>query len=116
MAEEGSMLNTPPTFAWYVAGLVLKWLKAQGGLGAMGERNRAKAQLAVLARSTPRASTRNPVAENCRSWMNVPFTLARRRELDEPFLAEAQRGRAHQSGGPPLGGRHARQSLQRHAA
>ena len=44
MAEEDSMLNTPPTFAWYVAGLVFKWLKAQGGLGAMGERNRAKAE------------------------------------------------------------------------
>ena len=37
--------NTPPTFAWYMAGLVFKWLKRQGGLAAMGERNRAKAEL-----------------------------------------------------------------------
>ena len=39
------MLNTPPTYAWYIAGLVFKWLKRQGGLAAMGERNRAKAAL-----------------------------------------------------------------------
>ncbi|MBV8973683.1 MAG: 3-phosphoserine/phosphohydroxythreonine transaminase, partial [Sinobacteraceae bacterium] len=45
MAQEGSLLNTPATFAWYVAGLVLRWLKAQGGLGAMAAHNRAKAQL-----------------------------------------------------------------------
>jgi phosphoserine aminotransferase len=44
MADEGSMLNTPPTFGWYFAGLVFKWLKKQGGLKAMEERNRAKAQ------------------------------------------------------------------------
>jgi len=37
------MLNTPPTFTWYVAGLVFKWLKRQGGVARMGERNRAKA-------------------------------------------------------------------------
>src|SRR5271156_3290843 len=43
IADEGSLLNTPPTFAWYLAGLVFKWLKKQGGLVAMGERNRAKA-------------------------------------------------------------------------
>ena len=44
MADEGSMLNTPPTFGWYFAGLVFKWLKKQGGLKAMEERNRAKAE------------------------------------------------------------------------
>ena len=57
MADDGSMLNTPPTFAWYLAGLVFKWLKAQGGLAAMGERNRAKAAAAVRAPSTLPAST-----------------------------------------------------------
>ena len=41
------MLNTPPTFGWYIAGLVFEWLKRQGGLAAMGERNRAKAEHAV---------------------------------------------------------------------
>ena len=44
VADEGSMLNTPPTFAWYMAGLVFKWLKRRGGLAAIGERNRPKAE------------------------------------------------------------------------
>src|ERR1035438_3346175 len=43
-ADQGSMLNTPPTFAWYMAGLVFKWLKRNGGLAAMRERNRIKAE------------------------------------------------------------------------
>jgi len=87
MADEGSMLNTPPTFAWYVAGLVFKWLKNQGGLARIGERNRAKAQ--QLYRAIDESGFyRNPVARNCRSWMNVPFTLAKP-ELDKTFLAEA---------------------------
>jgi len=88
MAQESSMLNTPPTFAWYVAGLVFKWLKSLGGLPAIAERNRAKAQL--LYRAIDESGFyRNPVALNARSWMNVPFTLARP-ELDAQFLAEAQ--------------------------
>ncbi|HEY2809609.1 MAG TPA: 3-phosphoserine/phosphohydroxythreonine transaminase [Steroidobacteraceae bacterium] len=87
LAEEGSMLNTPPTFGWYLAGLTFKWLKAQGGLGAIGERNRAKAQLlyAAIERTGFYA---NPVARNCRSWMNVPFTL-KEPELDASFLTQA---------------------------
>jgi phosphoserine aminotransferase len=88
MAKEGSMLNTPPTFAWYMAGLVFQWLKRQGGLEAMAERNRAKAEKLY---STIDASSfyRNPVAKDARSWMNVPFTLARP-ELDKTFCAEAK--------------------------
>jgi phosphoserine aminotransferase len=87
VAQEGSMLNTPPTFAWYVAGLVLRWLKAQGGLVVIGERNRAKAQL--LYRTIDESGFyANPVAVSCRSWMNVPFTLPDPR-LDESFLAGA---------------------------
>jgi len=69
------MLNTPATFAWYIAGLVLRWLKAQGGLAAIGTRNRAKAQLLYDAIDASGFYS-NPVAVNCRSWMNVPFTLA----------------------------------------
>ena len=86
-AEAGSMLNTPPTFGWYVAGLVLQWLKRQGGLAAMAARNRAKAQVLYAAID---ASTfySNPVARHCRSWMNVPFRLARP-ELETVFLSEA---------------------------
>jgi len=87
MADEGSMLNTPPTFGWYFAGLVFKWLKALGGLSVMGERNRLKAE--SLYRAIDESGFyRNPVAKNARSWMNVPFTLARP-ELDKTFLTEA---------------------------
>ena len=87
MAAEGSMLNTPPTFGWYIAGLVLKWVAAQGGVEAMGARNRAKAEL--LYRTIDESGFyRNPVAKSCRSWMNVPFTLALP-ELDPTFITEA---------------------------
>jgi len=103
VASEGSMLNTPPTFAWYVAGLVFRWLKRQGGLAAMGERNRAKAQL--LYRAIDASSFySNPVAKNCRSWMNVPFTLARP-ELDATFVSEARAaGLANLAGHRSVGG------------
>ena len=87
MADEGSMLNTPPTFGWYFAGLVFKWLKAQGGLTAMGERNRAKAQ-SLYNFIDDSGFYRNPVSKDARSWMNVPFTLAKP-DLDKTFLAEA---------------------------
>jgi len=86
MADEGSMLNTPPTFAWYCAGLVFQWLRRQGGLAVMAQRNRAKAEL--LYRAIDESGFyRNPVESSCRSWMNVPFTLAQP-ELDRSFLAE----------------------------
>ncbi|HWZ65039.1 MAG TPA: 3-phosphoserine/phosphohydroxythreonine transaminase [Steroidobacteraceae bacterium] len=88
VADEHSMFNTPPTFSWYLAGLVFKWLKAQGGLGAMGERNRSKAQR-LYAAIDGSGFYRNPVAPECRSWMNVPFTLPDAR-LEGPFLAEAR--------------------------
>jgi len=103
IAEQGSLLNTPPTFAWYVAGLVFKWLRAGGGLAAMGERNRAKAQLlyGAIERS---GFYRNPVARNCRSWMNVPFTLAQG-ELDRTFLtAAAAAGLTNLEGHRSVGG------------
>jgi phosphoserine aminotransferase len=88
MAADGSMSNTPPTFGWYLAGLVFKWLKKNGGVAAIAERNRAKA--AKLYDTVDSSGFyKNPVAKNCRSWMNVPFTLAKP-ELDKTFLAEAQ--------------------------
>ena len=87
MADEGSMLNTPPTFGWYFAGLVFKWLKKQGGLKAMEERNRAKAEkLYGFIESS--GFYKSPVAANARSWMNVPFTLAKP-DLDKAFCADA---------------------------
>ncbi|HEY2401927.1 MAG TPA: 3-phosphoserine/phosphohydroxythreonine transaminase [Steroidobacteraceae bacterium] len=87
MADEGSMLNTPPTFGWYFAGLVFKWLKEQGGLRAVGERNRAKAE-ALYGYIDNSGFYRNPVSKEARSWMNVPFTLAKP-DLDKTFLSEA---------------------------
>jgi phosphoserine aminotransferase len=88
MADEGSMLNTPPTFAWYFAGLVFRWMKAQGGLAAIGARNRAKAERLYSAIDASGFYS-NPVAVPARSWMNVPFTLADP-GLDKTFLSEAQ--------------------------
>jgi phosphoserine aminotransferase len=103
MADDGSMLNTPATFGWYIAGLVFKWLEAQGGVTAMGERNRAKAQKLYQAIDES-GFYRNPVAKNCRSWMNVPFLLPRE-ELEAPFLAEsAKAGLTNLAGHRSVGG------------
>ena len=103
MAQDGSMLNTPATFAWYVAGLVLRWLTGQGGLAAIAARNRAKAQLLYDAIDSS-GFYRNPVAVDCRSWMNVPFILADAR-LDEEFLAGARAaGLANLAGHRSVGG------------
>lgn len=88
VAAEGSMFNTPPTFSWYLAGLVFKWLKARGGLAAQGERNRVKAER-LYAAIDASGFYRNPVARDCRSWMNVPFTL-RDAALEGAFAAEAR--------------------------
>jgi phosphoserine aminotransferase len=88
-AASDSMLNTPPTFAWYLAGLVFRWLKAQGGLAAMEAQNREKARLLYAAIDDSGGFYSNPVAARARSWMNVPFVL-RDAALDAPFLAGAQ--------------------------
>ena len=88
-AEQGSMFNTPCTFAWYVAGLVLDWLKRKGGLATMGEINKRKADKLYGCIDGSGGFYTNPVDLACRSWMNVPFTLADSR-LDEVFLKEAQ--------------------------
>ncbi|MBS0372523.1 MAG: 3-phosphoserine/phosphohydroxythreonine transaminase [Proteobacteria bacterium] len=88
MAENGSMLNTPPTFGIYLAGLIFKDLLAQGGLEAVEQSNIAKAQLVYDAIASSGGFYRNPVQEAFRSRMNVPFTLANP-ALDAAFLAEA---------------------------
>jgi phosphoserine aminotransferase len=103
MAEQHSMRNTPPTFAWYVAGLVFRWIRSQGGLAAMAERNRAKAQLLYRAIDESGFYV-NRVAAGCRSWMNVPFALPRS-QLEAPFLAEARAaGLANLAGHRVVGG------------
>ncbi len=86
-ADNGSMYNTPPTYAWYLAGLAFAWLKEQGGLSAMAEINQRKAAK-LYAAIDGSDFYANPVAPECRSWMNVPFTLANP-ELDSLFLKEA---------------------------
>ncbi|MCP4702483.1 MAG: 3-phosphoserine/phosphohydroxythreonine transaminase [Gammaproteobacteria bacterium] len=87
-ADSGSMYNTPPTYAWYIAGLVFEWLKDLGGLAKMAERNRRKADALYAAIDNSGFYT-NPVDPACRSWMNVPFTLADP-SLDKTFLEEAK--------------------------
>lgn len=88
MADTDSMSNTPPTFAWYVSGLVFEWLKEQGGLAAIAALNERKASKLYAAIDTSDFYS-NPVARECRSLMNVPFTLADP-ALDERFLKDAQ--------------------------
>jgi phosphoserine aminotransferase len=103
IAEAGSMQNTPPTFAWYLAGLVFQWLKREGGLAEMARRNRAKAEL-LYGTLDASAFYSNPVARDCRSWMNVPFRLAKP-ELEPAFLAQAEAaGLANLAGHRAVGG------------
>lgn len=103
MAADDSLLNTPPTLSWYLAGLVLKWLRRQGGLERMAERNRAKAERLYRAIDAS-GFYQNRIAPACRSWMNVPFTLPRP-ELDELFVAEAANaGLLHLKGHRSVGG------------
>lgn len=87
-ADNDSMLNTPPTYAIYVAGLVFQWLKAQGGLAAMEAHNRAKAAL-IYDLLDASAFYSSPVAKADRSLMNVPFKL-KDEALDAAFLKGAQ--------------------------
>ena len=87
-ASQDSMLNTPNTFGWYLASRVFQWLKREGGLAAMAERNRAKASLLYDAIDSS-AFYANPVEKSARSWMNVPFTLADA-ALDAKFLSESE--------------------------
>jgi phosphoserine aminotransferase len=102
-ADAGSMLNTPAAYAMYIAGLVFKWIKQQGGLVSLEKRNIEKAQLLYdfLDRSR---FFRNPVAKEDRSRMNVPFTLSKP-ELDATFLKGAEeRGMVQLKGHRSVGG------------
>jgi phosphoserine aminotransferase len=93
IAGSHSMLNTPPTFAWYMAGLVFKWLKRTGGLAAVGERNRIKAETLYAAIDASRLYA-NPIARDARSRMNVTFIL-NKPELDAAFLTQAAAAGLH---------------------
>ncbi|MED5525541.1 MAG: 3-phosphoserine/phosphohydroxythreonine transaminase [Pseudomonadota bacterium] len=87
-AEQGSMLNTPPTYSWYLAGLVFEWLKEVGGVAAMEAHNAAKAELLYGAIDSI-GLYQNLVAPSCRSRMNVVWQL-KDESLNEAFLAEAE--------------------------
>jgi len=102
-ADNDSMLNTPPTFSWYLAGLVFAWLREQGGLAAMAEINQRKAQR--LYRAIDQSDFyHSPVDPACRSRMNVPFTLATP-ALDADFLSGArQAGLLNLKGHRSVGG------------
>ncbi|WP_372880084.1 3-phosphoserine/phosphohydroxythreonine transaminase [Psychromonas sp.] len=87
-ADADSMYNTPPTYAWYLAGLVFKWLKEQGGLVEMEKKNIAKAEL--LYNFIDQSDFyRNNVDKSVRSRMNIPFQLADD-GLNEAFLSESK--------------------------
>ncbi len=86
-AESGSMTNTPPTFAWYVADLVFQYLQSKGGMPAMAEINQLKSQKLYAAIDGSDFYS-NPVRPDCRSRMNVPFILADS-ALDAKFLSES---------------------------
>ena len=97
------MVNTPPTYAVYIAGLVFQWIKRQGGMAAIEERNVEKANLLYDYLDSTDFYT-NPVAKADRSRMNVPFTL-RDAALDDAFLAGAkERGLLQLKGHRSVGG------------
>ncbi len=102
-AESDSMLNTPPTYAIYIAGMVFEWLLAQGGLAAIEQKNIAKAKLLYDALDASQLYY-NPVRKEDRSRMNVPFKL-RDESLDGAFLKGAQqRGLLQLKGHRSVGG------------
>jgi len=104
LADNDSMLNTPPTYAIYIAGLVFQWLKGQGGLSAIAEHNERKAALLYDAIDGGGGFYSSPVAKADRSRMNVPFRLHDDR-LDAEFLKGAeQRGMLQLKGHRSVGG------------
>ena len=102
-ADNGSMYNTPPTYAIYVAGLVFKWLKGIGGLAAIEKKNIEKAAL-LYDFLDGSSFFKNPVRKEDRSRMNIPFTL-KNPDLDDEFLKGAKsRGMIQLKGHRSVGG------------
>jgi phosphoserine aminotransferase len=94
MAESDSMSNTPPTFAWYLAAKVFKWLKAKGGLEAMAGINSTKAEMLYSYIDQSEGYYTNPVQVSARSWMNVPFLL-HDPSLESVFVEKATKAGLH---------------------
>ena len=103
MSDSDSMSNTPPTFNWYLAGLVFDWVKKEGGVLEMAQRNKRKAEKLYEAIDESDFYS-NPIDPKCRSWMNVPFTLPDSK-MDSLFLEESSNaGLANLKGHRLVGG------------
>ncbi|WP_372981357.1 3-phosphoserine/phosphohydroxythreonine transaminase [Marinobacter sediminum] len=103
IADNDSMYNTPATYSWYLAGLVFQWMKAQGGVEALGAINARKAKKLYDFIDTNDFYA-NPIDPRFRSWMNVPFTLADD-ALNADFLKGADaRGLLNLKGHRSVGG------------
>ena len=87
-AEEASMLNTSPVFSWYVSGLIFDWITEQGGVAMMGKVNKEKSSL-LYNYIDESSFYSNPVSKPYRSWMNIPFILARD-DLENDFIQSAE--------------------------
>jgi phosphoserine aminotransferase len=98
-----SFYNTPPTYAWYIAGLTLSWMKRQGGVKHFGELNQRKSEMLYRFIDENKDFYINSIHPSCRSRMNVCFNVVDQR-LFESFLNEAQESgltnlRGHRSSG-----------------
>ena len=103
VSDNDSMYNTPPTYAIYIAGLVFQWLKRQGGVAAMEQKNIAKAAL-LYDYLDASDFYENRIAKDCRSRMNVPFFL-KNEEFNAEFLVAAKaRGLLQLKGHKSVGG------------
>ncbi|HVY52982.1 MAG TPA: 3-phosphoserine/phosphohydroxythreonine transaminase [Gammaproteobacteria bacterium] len=102
--EQKSCYNTPPTYAIYFAGLMMQWIKRQGGLKVIGERNIRKAKKLYDCIDTLSGFYVNKVDPKCRAIMNVVFSL-REEALTDEFLSQAtEAGLAHLRGHRAVGG------------
>ena len=91
-AKEGSLYNTPPTLSIYLMGLVLKWIRQQGGLGAMERMNRRKAEVIYAALEAAGGFYECHAGEGSRSLMNITFRTPSK-ELDAQFVKESEKER-----------------------
>ena len=103
MHKADSMLNTPPTFAWYAAGLVFQWLLDEGGLSAIEERNKRQAEAVYAAIDNHEAYINNVHPQN-RSLMNIVFNLAESHRQDAFLAGAADRGLIGLKGHKSVGG------------
>jgi phosphoserine aminotransferase len=87
-ADNDSMYNTPPTYAWYLSGLVFQWLKSVGGVAAIAKINKKKSELLYQYIDEDDFYSNN-IAPKYRSSMNIPFWLADD-SLNKEFLAQAE--------------------------